>query len=751
MSNKPSYTALHSNSDDEHKIKPKIKTNTQQQNVSQGQQPQQQQFMLKNTVPLYVISPNGTNLYNQIPQPYPILFQPQQQQQQQQQPQQSQQFLYQQQQPQQPQQQQQQYLFQQQQLPIRQQKENDFYLQQKRLLAQAKKNRQKKNLQEESSSDTDFDDDYLDNNTNPYGEGPIRLLPINNNYNSFDIENQSLLPNNYGNTLIPTIKPPEDPREYENWLKERMYKFKYMEWLKKSKKIYTRNCCMFTCMLIVSLLIFTASMLLMFVGVHNIYKNQYYDDDYYHDDYDCDPYNDENCTIPDYAENKNFFKKMKFKLAKHPFKQHHDDHLHRFHFNHHRHLFKSDQETDHDNNNSNGNENEIEINYHLPYHNNKFQGEQKKKINNIMAEMKKRRGREEWEEGEERGRRERKEREEVEEGEERGRREEGWGREERGRRGRGRGRGRGRRRGRGDIENENQKRRMRHSKKYNYENIKKFIKNLHKKDRHRPHYGNNKHHKHAENLQNTQNEIITIKDTNNNHHHKHDHHDVNHNDYNDYYHDHDHHDNDNDYHDNRNDSRQGSFGFGLFLIILSCSLMFFFSIFLIIGGIKVVFKAILNYDNDRMNTASPLKFKDLFSAFKEGKQPFLGVMGIILIKVLLVVPCVFFPPFVLISNYLNFVWFWAIFFWVANHSKFNLSRAFGISRLLIHRRVFGTLWLLIVIGLLYLIGLIPFGFGLIIVIPLSLVFIGVAYSEIFGLPNVKLTQDLVIFDRMKNL
>ncbi|KAJ3451593.1 hsp20-like chaperones superfamily protein [Anaeramoeba flamelloides] len=175
----------------------------------------------------------------------------------------------------------------------------------------------------------------------------------------------------------------------------------------------------------------------------------------------------------------------------------------------------------------------------------------------------------------------------------------------------------------------------------------------------------------------------------------------------------------------------------------------FFGSFFAIGVWKIVFKAIRNFYNPDEEENNPVKYSLLFSAFKEGRQPFFGVLWIsIVLFVLFIVTDALYLYYVeIIGWFFAIIWMWAVPFWIVQHKNFKIKQAFGFSRKLVHRRAFGTIWFVILSILIIALGFLCLGIGAIAAIPFVWIFYGIAYSEIFSLQNISVHQDWIIFDR----
>ncbi|KAJ3428978.1 adenylate cyclase type [Anaeramoeba flamelloides] len=178
--------------------------------------------------------------------------------------------------------------------------------------------------------------------------------------------------------------------------------------------------------------------------------------------------------------------------------------------------------------------------------------------------------------------------------------------------------------------------------------------------------------------------------------------------------------------------------------------LWFLSLIFIPGSIHIIHKAILNYyDIDKQNQKE-IKFLDLFYLFKGGKKLFFGMSLLLLIDITLV----FLNSFEIwglsiISDYLLLILFFSPFFLVINCKRCKIFDSIKYSKKLIHRKVFGLIWLQFLNGLIFFAGALFFGFGLIVAIPIFGIFNTIAYIEIFGSEGIPLTQELKIVDYAK--
>ncbi|KAJ3433382.1 membrane protein-related [Anaeramoeba flamelloides] len=576
MDNKKGYIKVGSNDEDE--IKLNIQKNPNQQNTFQNLQQQ----------PLYVIPMNG------LGSAYPSLN-----------PNQPNLTLQQQQQIQQLQLQQQQQQFQQQQLQM--------------------------NLGKEKNKNTN-----MGTNFNPDGFNSSSDIPLKET-------NQSLPPNpmvGYAeldlhgtHNLLHNSVPPNDPKDYEKWLQERFYEFKYRDWLRKSRKIYSKNCGLFTCML------FTIFVIFALILVSSILIS----------------------GLNDFEERNGT-------------KGNNDDHDNRF---------PDGGKDDNQHDNENNNQNQIDKFKKLiaPRFVNKI------KMSLFQKDQQLKDDEQEHEHGDH---------------------------------------GDDQDHEHGDHDDEQDHEHGDHDDDQDHEH------GDHDDDEDHEHgdHGDDEDHEHG------------------------DHDDDEDHEHGDHGGDDNKHGDDNGDEDDGNDQeRPEASGRALFGAAYAIFFFSFFGIFLTIGIWKVVFKAIRNYDNRDQQENDPLKFSNLFSGFKEGKQPFFGVLWIVIVQIIFS-SFASIPQgimFTAIGWYFSLIWMWSVPFWIANHKNFKIKQAFGLSRKLVHKRVFGTIWLYILSCLIILLGFLCFGIGALFAIPFVCVFYGVAYSEIFGLHNVHLNQDLIIFNRMSNI
>ncbi|KAJ6226023.1 anillin/rhotekin rtkn [Anaeramoeba flamelloides] len=177
--------------------------------------------------------------------------------------------------------------------------------------------------------------------------------------------------------------------------------------------------------------------------------------------------------------------------------------------------------------------------------------------------------------------------------------------------------------------------------------------------------------------------------------------------------------------------------------------LWFLSVFFAIGWIKVIIITIQNYDDERINESHSLKFSPLFSAFQSGLQPFVGVVFISFITHgFLLITLLTLPKYcAVVPLYFVLIWSWSPYLWIVHHKEIKYLKVFSLSRKFVHMNVFGNIWILVVILIIFVISIILFGIVVIIAFPYCAIFLGVIYHEIFGIPGIKLSQNYVVVNR----